>query len=587
MPAALLTSHPAAYAILLGGVDITASCPSDTIRIQEIASDSIAQTTIVVEGPQGTMPWIPVANANPYGMPEQNAELFILDVTNNRNLFGGCVTNVRREHMSGPGIRITLTALSFDMYLDRRAILGWTPKQVSDKQIVQALINPQLGPIGITAGAFVIETNTNVPKTALSEGSARGQLQQLADASAGDGTARRFYLDFNKQTHWFKGNEGNPAPYRIGQGVDYIQTVLADSPVTQATLREATGATAFPTTGATTWTCNGSYTRNTTFLLPNEPMLASTTLDGSTAYLSGGSTLHNGDGPWSVEFWFKRGRSGTTETIWSAGTNDVEIGFDSSDHLIVYKEGTGNQFVTNATVTDTNAHHVVVTRSGGAVTHLYLDGSDKAGTTTARTFASAAGSINVGRRQSSTDRYFKGALAHVAYYNVALTAAQALLHYQIGWTIIADDLSWETDLNGAGTQVYIKGGTAAGTGFVYAKGYGSLVNPQSFILDRPDSVTAATKAAIGAAFFARDAAPVAGGSATVTGFDGWRAGQTVQLYDPQILLSNLASSSTVTSAEIKQIDTVVNRGSGQVTYVLSLGTLPWSAKHTIQKKARH
>jgi hypothetical protein len=210
------------------------------------------------------------------------------------------------------------------------------------------------------------------------------------------------------------------------------------------------------------------------------------------------------------------------------------------------------------------------------VTTVYLDRTAMTGTTTARTFAKAVGNMNLGRKLSTTDTFFVGHLSHVAIYNVALTSAQVIAHWRDGMTIVPDEFEFERDANTSGKHVYVKGGAAAGTGWV--SDFPNSNYNQSFYLDAPNSKTAAKLAAIGLNFLRSSAGVVVGGRATVVGYDGWRAEQTLTVDNASLGISSTYS--------IKQIDTTFGKGNGVLTYVLYFGALPWSGTFDVQRKRR-
>lgn len=564
-----------AYVLTVGGVNYTARVQPETINISETAGESNAVLTFTIHLPVGI----------PVNALSQHVEL--RNSITNRKMFTGNLVRSLRRHSSAARVEYDYTCISYDAWLDRRFVPKWVSKRpngtriLSDREMVQSVMNlTEAVPWVTSSNEHVDQTNANTPLIQLNQGgSVRDILAAIAEAAAtaADPTARHFYIDFDQKLHYYKGAEGNPAPYRIGDA-SYTTTVKATSGLVSLwPLREFSGASAFDTTAdANTITLAGGYTRHATGGVANEPSMAATTFNGTTAYGASVSDadLHPGN-TFSVELWFKRATSGSVQTMISAGTDDFEIGFDATDHVVVYKEGTGNNFVTNATYTDASWHHLVVTRVPGT-TIVYVDGESKAGTATARTFVSAgAAPINIGRRLSSTDRYYAGNLQNVAIYSSALSAATVLAHYQDANTVVPDYIEFETDVNGAGKAVYIRGGKAAGTGWVTDNTNANY--SQTFVLDRPQSTSAALKNAIGLAFLKRDANESYGGRFTISGVDGWRAAQSVVIDD-----SALAINGTY---EIKHIESTTDTGA-EFTHEVYFGTMPWSGMFDVQRKRR-
>jgi hypothetical protein len=302
--------------------------------------------------------------------------------------------------------------------------------------------------------------------------------------------------------------------------------------------------------------------------------MKATSFNGASSYgYAAGAALHLGDGPWTLEMWF-RSYGAANGTLYSGGVTDVLVYLDTSFFLHVAKQGTGDHFVSTSPLTVNTNYHLMVTRTG-ATTAVYINGVAIAGTTTARTFAKAAGNTFVGAT-STGGSFWYGDISHVAIYNVALSAAVCLAHATSGLTIAADEFEYESDANGSGTDVYVMGGNDVGSGWVTLKSNSAY--RQTFMLDSPLSTTAALKNAIGTAFLKSSAADVVGGRALVVGVDGWRAGQTV--YIPNAALGVDAYY------EIRQITTTFGAGRGVNTYDISFGALPWSGTFDVKRKKR-
>ena len=78
--------------------------------------------------------------------------------------------------------------------------------------------------------------------------------------------------------------------------------------------------------------------------------------------------------------WFKRATLGGAQCLWSGGTNDIYIGFDASDKIVVEKEGTGSNFVSDGPVADTtHGQYLAVVRPAGGPTLVYRNGNSITG----------------------------------------------------------------------------------------------------------------------------------------------------------------------------------------------------------------
>lgn len=575
------------FGLYVQGVNLTASVAAESVRWTETAGESNATLEFDLDY-QGNLNW----------MAGLSQDVELRRLSDSRRFFKGNLVNARRSHLAGPRTNIHCTVKSYDAWLDQLRLPRWISKRpngtnmTTDREMVQnlttAIKNSPPGNFAWDAiNTYVNSTNASMPLVKLDQGgSARDILAAIAEAAAtaADPTARRFYIDFDGHLHYFKGNESLTAPYRIGDA-NYPAVVKATSGlVSYWTLEEGSGTTHYDnqTNAAHLTRTNGSI--STPGFVPNA--FGNSVTLATNAYLSSSDAdLHQADGPWSIEAWVLRTTTGSQQAIWSGGSTDVLLGFDASDHIRIQKEGTGDHFVSGATYTSTtNPIHIVVTRTGGAVTKVYVNGSDvtSAGTTTSRTFVSGAGAVNIGRKLSTTDQFLAAKIGHVSYYSAALSAATVLAHYNDGWTIVPDEFEFEEDINDSGVHAYVRGGNSAGTGWVSVPGNSNY--QQTFILDRPQSTTASLKTAVATGFLKREARSIKSGYAQVTGWDGWRAGQTMTIDDDALSIGGTYTMGG--SYEISQLETTANLGSGVMTYDIFFGALPWSGAFDVQRKKR-
>lgn len=561
-------AYPITYALTVGGVSYVNSVPAQTVRISESGAEATATMEFTIESTSDQL----------RGQLLFSPEVYLTDLTNNRTLFGGNVTSFKSVHLAGGLVAHTLYCLSFDAWLDRRAAVRWTAAAgATDRALVQNVI-ALYAPFVTASSTYVQSTNASMPALTLDGQTVQAQIAAIAEAAAGDSSPRRFYVDFAKNLHYFNGSEGTTAPYRIGDQ-DYVRTLRETSGLVEFwPFGEASGATAYGGQGYSTATLTGGYTRGANAGLPNLPQSASTTLNGTTAYATAtGSNLHPGD-TLSIELWVKRTTIGTTQKLITAGANnDYSLMINSANKLVASKYSVGDFFVSTTTLTDTTRwHHIVLTKSA-ATRNIYLDGvaltNDGTGNQTLT--ASGGSTVNIGRNHNNSE-FFSGSIAFVAIYNTALSSTAVLDHYNDGITIVADEIEVDTDLNSRTAQVYVQGGNASGTGWVTQ----SVSYQQTVLIDRPQSTTNALRDAIGRAWLARDGGFVHAGRARLTGFHGWRAGQSVTFYD------KVVAPNATRVYEIRRLETLVNLGSGNATYDIYFGALPWSGVAAVQQKAR-
>lgn len=555
--------------------------------ITETAEGSPNQMAFTLEDPSGALDF-------DFG---ELTELVDRRSGNERILFGGhLVEIVSRPRGSNQGRILTCTALGYDAWLDWRVITSWSSKSnkggrvtriASDQRMVQQLVNRYAGFLD-AKGETVAETNTNMDVVSVRKMTLREALQRVAETATADDTesTRYFYVDNLRRLHYYRGSENLVAPYRVGDG-SYTTTVLATSGLVSLwPMRTEIGSTEYDSTGNANATYRGTaYTyTGTKDGVPNDPAYwVSWRFGGSDAYLDPtGASLHPGD-TFTIEFWCRRQTTGSQQTIWSGGSGDVMVGFDANDKLRVQKEGTGDHFVSDTAYTSTTDwYHVVVARSPGA-TSVYVNGDAITGTTTARTFVAAAGTVNIGRKKSTTDQYYAGRLQQVAVYSTKLSAATALAHYNQGVTLTPDDWEYTRSAYEGREAVYVSGSNADGTGWVRnpsiigtAFGAPNRQPERQEVIERDDSEGPGKRRAYGRWFLKSNDDPIRYGSFSITGYDGWRVGQ-------RVYLTATADGLSGYQAEIKQIDTDVLFGSGTLRYGISWGRAKWSGARAIAR----
>jgi hypothetical protein len=217
----------------------------------------------------------------------------------------------------------------------------------------------------------------------------------------------------------------------------YEKAVLADSPSVYYRLGDAS-APAVPDSGA--GGVNATQAGTVTFAQPGAfsgDSNTSVSFPGTaTNFLqtasTPGSAYDLGDGAFTLECWFKNGATpaATQDLFGKQGTGCYVVRMDATGHLILNASGVGNCFVTTAAFTDTNWHHLVITRVAATQPHIYVDNVDQAGTYTARTFADSTNQFDIGR--SGTANYFNGRIQDLALYKSALSSTRVGVHYNAG-----------------------------------------------------------------------------------------------------------------------------------------------------------
>ena len=233
-----------------------------------------------------------------------------------------------------------------------------------------------------------------------------------------------------------------------GTKTTYSQVVLADNPIGFWLLNETSGTTGDDLTANNNdLTFYNSPTLGVSTGLNGIPL--GITFDGTNDRLNTAtvSTFNiAASGTWSMEFWLKFNISTFASPFaWRDGSG----GNDKINSIITVNNGTTGmiQLLTGdsaggfvalshgTTYNDNLFHHVVVTATSGGALRLYIDGIDRANSTTARATATSNRAIIAGANDTGGGIYaqfFTGTETAVSVYNTALSAAQVLAHYNAG-----------------------------------------------------------------------------------------------------------------------------------------------------------
>ena len=485
-------------------------------------------------------------------------------------LFGGHLIATAESHI-GRGRQIACRAIGFDTWLDRRIVLNYSSRTnvngrirqvVRDSNIVKQLLS-QAGGL-VHSSAFIDETNAAMDVVTVKRASLRDALETVADVATviAPESTRDFYVDHHARLHYFSGTENLAAPYLIADG-SYTEDVMgAGTLVEMWPFRENAGTVAFGAKGVANATLNGGFTLGRTSVgVVNEPNSTAVKLNGTTGYASAsGASLHPGD-TFTIECWFRRLAFGTTQTLISGGSGDYQLGFDTNNKVHAYREGVGDHFISDTAVTGTGWHHLAWTRSPGS-TDVYMDGTALTGTTTARTFAAAAGAVNIGRKLSTTNEFWNGDVQDVAIYAGKLGSALVLAHYRQGISLSVEGLTAEFDSGDVVHRVYINGANAAGSGWVDPPGGNWAGKDTQDFWEVRDSTTRAKRNAYGKAFVRQNKRFDSYHFSTI-GYNGWALGQAVSITDDVLALSG--------PQVITELDTDVGLDNGVIRYDMTLG----------------
>lgn len=490
-------------------------------------------------------------------------------------LFYGTILMRRKRRRGASGLFIHIDCASVEAWLDWELLVKYRNTKnrngsvetitADDAVVNQILTKSGLG--RVLTGRNISQTTNSLPRTNLEAVTVRQALDRIAERTVQFFSAelnRFYFIDERGKFYWYRGSLGTNAPYIIGDG-SYVETVMGRSGLVALwTLREGTGTTVYDSVAGLTGTLTGGYTQNVAGGVVNEPGHRAVDLNGSTGYVEtqASSSLHVGD-TFTVECWLRRDGLGSNMSVLSEGSNGLDVGFDASDRLVIRKEGSSTVWTTDDSLTDDDWHHVAWTKDG-STRAIYVDGVEWSGSGTNATIVAASGALNIGRRKSSTDRYFDGRVQMVALYDQAKGAAVISGNYDQGRTVIPEDWEEEDDGSDVVHRVYVRGGDGkGGSGWVTLGEKWDLGQVETVIEDT-DSVSKDLREKIGFGFL-RWHQLATGGEFKVTDVNGWRLGQTLTFSDSEM-------NDAENTYQISRITTDVGLGSGVLTHTIRYGS---------------
>lgn len=145
----------------------------------------------------------------------------------------------------------------------------------------------------------------------------------------------------------------------------------------------------------------------------------------------------------TFEFWANGVRTYLDQTVCGRGGNfdghptAAAVHFHNGLLKLAQDHGAGEVVVNvSATAATTGWHHFAVTKNG-ATTKLYMDGVDITGTGTDATFTNLTSPLYIGGTDAGYVNTYGLQLDEVSYYNVALSAATVLEHFEAGGTPVS------------------------------------------------------------------------------------------------------------------------------------------------------
>ena len=220
------------------------------------------------------------------------------------------------------------------------------------------------------------------------------------------------------------GGEEPPPPPPPPPSGPWVDTVLADDPISFWRLGEASGTTAADVLARNAGTYLTGTVRGVPGAISGNTAITTPTAGATGVRVPDAATLDTGDA-FTIEAWVKRGSINRTAGLFNRGSGSFHVIFNGTNQIVLRKAGVGAIATSTAKLTDTAAfHHVAVTKAGSTV-RIYLDGANVTGPVTNRTLVNAADVLRLGTDGGAG---FGGTIDEVALYDHALSASRIAAH---------------------------------------------------------------------------------------------------------------------------------------------------------------
>lgn len=159
-----------------------------------------------------------------------------------------------------------------------------------------------------------------------------------------------------------------------------------------------------------------------------------TIASGSYFSVADHADLDLGNGPFSIEVWFKRGTDSDSGTILAKADASTTPGYivqmASTDFVRLEDGSTSAHAYPDAAtyLNNTAIHHVVFTRAAATNAKTYIDGTDRSDSS-AKTFSDNALALLIGRRTTADSSYAGVTLHGIAIYKSELSGANVTTLY--------------------------------------------------------------------------------------------------------------------------------------------------------------
>lgn len=200
-----------AYTITINAVDRTADVIARSVSITDVIND------------KQNICSFRLADLSLNGIPNTGEEITIVDAESTK-VFGGYITRVSVDSKANTGAVIaSIECIDYVWLLDRN-LAHVTYEDMTDAQIINALVNTYCPGFGITTTNVV--SGVTIDQISFNYIQISQALRQICDL-----TGRNWYIDYDKDIHYFALTAEN-APFNISDddiGVEYVNETLASS----------------------------------------------------------------------------------------------------------------------------------------------------------------------------------------------------------------------------------------------------------------------------------------------------------------------------------------------------------------------
>lgn len=247
-----------AYSITIAGIDRTADVLANTLQVEDVVNDQQNTCSFALIDRSGN------------GTPDNEDEV-IITLDDDSILFGGYILTVEMsKQQSGGAVQSVVRCVDYARLLDQN-VVHQTYEDMTDKEIIEAIVNEYCAGLDITTTN--VEEGVTIEQISFNYVQPSQAIRRIADL-----TGRNWYIDYNKDVHYFS-LLTNTAPFDIDSTENgYFNLRLVKDTSQLKNRVYVRGGTYLSDT--TTYSEKGDGIK-TTFVLPDKPHSVSVAVNGS------------------------------------------------------------------------------------------------------------------------------------------------------------------------------------------------------------------------------------------------------------------------------------------------------------------